>query len=174
MKQTNNENLSIQPYNLIMAFKAPMGGKQLIRLTAHSNTRKHHLGISEAAIKSRILIFQALSGPFAPERASSFCIKISRNIDPACCCGGFLVACQLITTMLPYADSILAHRDAKKPSNHKQNANVKLFQGENAHPRAMQNYFKWAFSAKDAKTTSTGLGKRFAAEECTELETRKT
>jgi len=27
LKYTNNENLSILPYNLIMAFKAPMGGK---------------------------------------------------------------------------------------------------------------------------------------------------
>ena len=123
MKQTNNENLSIQPYNLIMAFKAPMGGKQLIRLTAHSNTRKHHLGISEAAIKSRILIFQALSGPFAPERASSFCIKISRNIDPACGCGASIWGTnglledrsmsprysRMPNPILAHADLILAH-----------------------------------------------------------------
>jgi hypothetical protein len=37
----------------------------------------------------------------------------------------------------------------------------------------MQNYFKWVFSAKDAKTTRAGLGKRFAAEKCDEPKNRK-
>jgi hypothetical protein len=32
--------------------------------------------------------------------------------------------------MLPHADSILAHRNAEKANNHKQNANAKLFEGK--------------------------------------------
>ncbi|MHC1787269.1 MAG: class I SAM-dependent DNA methyltransferase [Christensenellales bacterium] len=42
-------------------------------------------------VKSRILIFQAPSGLSAQERAFSYCIKICRNIDPACGCGNFLI-----------------------------------------------------------------------------------
>lgn len=48
-------------------------------------------------------LFQALSGTLLPERAFSFCIKISRNIDPACKTGVFLreIAKRLIEGLAP-------------------------------------------------------------------------
>ncbi len=111
-------NLSIFPlFNYSLSINHA-GVSKHIRLAACPHAGKHNPRFTKKPTNSKSLYVS----PFQPISAGgAFLYQISRNIDPALLLWRLLVACQLITTILPHADSSLRTEMLKKTNNHKQN-----------------------------------------------------